>query len=238
MQASTTETLTAASEADVARVAGRGTIYISAAKVWFILSGSAIHFVLPRKLSGEDFGLYQVVVGIVSVVNAVIVTGTSQAVSKYISEDVTRADAVKRKALKIQLVVGGVVSLGFFALAPVIADYLSDPRLTSPLRVASLITFAYAFYSVFTGYFNGQKKFSTQAALDASYSTLKLSFSVLLVWSGLGVLGGVAGFAAAAFAILVISALVAGTGQRGVESRIRGLLSFQFYLLAFTLVLN
>ena len=238
MQSSTTQAENRETRTDVARVAGRGTIYISAAKVWFILSGSAIHFALPRKMSGEDFGLYQVVISIVSVINAVVVTGTSQAVSKYISQDESRADSVKAKALKMQLAVGGALSLGFFLMAPVIANYLNDPRLKTPLRLAALITLSYAFYSVFTGYFNGQRKFSTQAALDATYSTLKLGFIIVLVWLGFGVVGGVAGFALAAAAVLGISFLAARHGDRTGEVRTKDLFAFQFYLLAFTLVLN
>ncbi|HVG21067.1 MAG TPA: oligosaccharide flippase family protein, partial [Blastocatellia bacterium] len=167
---------------DVARVAGRGTIYITAAKLWFMASGAVIYVVLPRLLTPEQFGLYQVVIGVASIVNAVVVTGTSQTVSKYISQEESKADSVKSKALKLQLPVGGGLALGFFLLAPVIASYLNDPRLANHLRLASLITLSYSFYSVFTGYFNGQKKFLTQAALDIAYSTLKLAFIVLFVW--------------------------------------------------------
>ncbi|MFL6277052.1 MAG: lipopolysaccharide biosynthesis protein [Blastocatellia bacterium] len=224
--------------ADVARIAGRGTLYISAAKLWFILSGLGIHFSLPRLMSQEQFGLYQVVIGIVSIINAVVVTGTSQTVSKYISQDEGRADSVKAKALTLQLLIGGTLALGFFLLAPLIADYLNDARLTNPLRLAALITLSYAFYSVYTGYFNGQKKFLTQAALDATYSTLKLACIVLLVWTGMGVMGGVGGFALAAAGVLALSATIAGKGRRIGEVKAKELFAFQSTLLAFTLVLN
>jgi len=224
--------------ADVARVAGRGTIYISAAKVWFILSGLGIHLSLPRLMSEDQFGLYQVVIGIVSIINAVVVTGTSQTVSKYISQDESRADSVKAKALKLQVAVGSILALGFFLLAPLISSYLNDARLTNYLRLAALITLSYSFYAVFTGYFNGQKKFLTQAALDATYSTLKLACIVLLVWAGFGVAGGITGFALAAAGALGLSAMLAGRGARTSEVRAKELFAFQFYLLAFTLVLN
>lgn len=239
MQSTKTETPNPnAPPADVARVAGRGTIYISAAKVWFILSGLGIHLSLPRLMSEDQFGLYQVVIGIVSIINAVVVTGTSQTVSKYISQDERRADSVKAKALKLQVAVGGILALGFFLLAPLIARNLNDARLTNYLRLAALITLSYSFYAVFTGYFNGQKKFLTQAALDATYSTLKLACIVLLVWAGLGVAGGIGGFALAAAIVLVLSAIVAGRGVPGGEVRAKELFAFQSYLLAFTLVLN
>ena len=212
--------------ADGARVAGRGTIYITAAKLWFLASGAGIYVVMPRLIGKELFGQYQVV------------TGTMQMVSKYISQDASKADAVKAKALRLQLLVGGSVVTAFVLLAPVIADYLNDARLTRPLRVAALITLSYSFYAVYTGYFNGQKKFLTQAGLDMAYSTLKLVFIVSFVALGLGVMGGVGGFALASASVLGLSAMVAGRGQSRGEVRTRDLFGFQVYLLLFTLVLN
>src|SRR5881227_1941069 len=75
MQSTTTQAPTPnAPPADVARVAGRGTIYISAAKLWFILSGFGIQLTLTRLMSTEQYGLYLVVIGLISIINAVVVT--------------------------------------------------------------------------------------------------------------------------------------------------------------------
>jgi O-antigen/teichoic acid export membrane protein len=225
-------------DSDVAKTAGRGSIYITAAKIWFMISGYGIFYTLPRLISREDVGLYKVAVGVVSIINAVIVTCTQQTVSKYISQEEEKADSVKAKALKLQILIGGGAAIGFFLLAPLIAGYLNDERLTNPLRLASLITLSYAFYAVFIGYFNGQKKFFTQAIVDLTYSTLKLGFIVLFVWLGLGVMGGIGGFALAAASVLVLSAGFAGRGQRFGEVRVTELLQFQSYILLFTLLLN
>lgn len=226
------------SKGDVTRIAGRGAVYISAAKIWFMVSGYGIYYALPRLISEAEFGAYQVVVGIVSIINAVVITGTYQTVSKYVSQEEHKADAVKRKALKLQLFVGGAGSLGFFLLAPLVAARLNDSELVRYFRLASLITLFYSFYAVFTGYLNGRRKFLTQAALDATYSTLKVSFIVALVWLGYGIGGGIGGFAAAAGTILVISALVVGRGRAEGEVSAKELFRFQAYLLAFTLALN
>ena len=234
----TEESKPAASTDNIAAIAGRGTIYITAAKLWFMVSGYGIHFILPRLMNTEQFGIYQVVVGVVSIINAVIITGTYQTVSKRISEDDQSAGSVKATALKLQILVGGGASLVFFLLAPVVSRYLNDDRLVNYLRLASLITLSYSFYAVFTGYFNGRKQFLTQAMLDMSYSTFKLAFVVLFVWLGLGVTGGISGFALAAATVLALSAIVAGKGERGREARARDLLGFQSYLLLFTLAMN
>jgi stage V sporulation protein B len=223
---------------NIAAIAGRGAIYITAAKIWFIVSGYGITVTLAHLLTIENYGIYRVVINTVSIINAVIVTGTYQTVSKYVSQEPEKADSIKWKALGLQVYVGGAATLGFFLLAPVVASLLNDPRLTGWLRLASLITLSYSFYSVYTGYFNGKKRFDIQAGLDISYSTLKLVFIVLLAWLGFGVTGSVGGFALAAASVLVISAIIARGGDRKGDVRAGQLLKFQSYLLLFTFVLT
>jgi stage V sporulation protein B len=219
-------------------IAGRGTLYITAAKAWFMVSGYAIYFSLPRLISTEQFGLYQVVIGVVSVVNAVLIIGTSQTVSKYVSQEPDKAESIKAGALRAQVIVGGLVSTCFFLLSPVMASYLNDSRLTGYFRLASAIPLFYSFYAVFTGYFNGKKQFLKQASIDMTYSTLKATFIVLLAWFGYGVWGSVGGFALAAGSILVIASIAARGGGGGERVAVRGLFAFQFYLLASTLIIN
>ena len=227
-----------ASTDNIAAIAGRGAIYITGAKIWFIVSGYGITVTLAHLLTIENYGIYRVVINTVSIINAVIVTGTYQTVSKYVSQEPEKADSIKWKALGLQVYVGGAATLGFFLLAPVVASLLNDRRLTGWLRLASLITLSYSFYSVYTGYFNGKKRFGIQAGLDISYSTLKLLFIVLLAWLGFGVTGSVGGFALAAASVLVISAIVARGGDRKGDVRAGQLFKFQSYLLLFTFVLT
>jgi stage V sporulation protein B len=234
----TKESRPPASSDNIAAIAGRGAIYITAAKIWFMVSGYGIAVTLAALLTDEDYGIYRVVISTVSIINAVIVTGTYQTVSKYVSQEPENADSIKRKALGLQVYVGGAATLGFFLLAPVIASMLNDQRLTGWLRLASLITLSYSFYSVYTGYFNGKKRFDIQAGLDITYSTLKLAFIVSLAWLGFGVTGSVGGFALAAAAVLLISAILArGQGVKG-EARTGQLFTFQSYVLLFTFVLT
>src|SRR5215471_19132632 len=232
------ESKSAASAADIAAVAGRATLLITGAKIWFMVSGYAIAFTLAHLLTDESYGLYRVVINVVSILNAVIVTGTYQTISKYVSQDPENADSIKARALLLQLYVGGAASAGFFLVAPIIASSLNDSRLTSYLRLASLISLWYSFYSVYTGYFNGKKRFGVQSALDITYSTLKLIFIVLFAWLGFGVMGSVGGFALAAFCVLLVSAAIA-RGRSGTGPvKATELFKFQSQLLLFTLVLT
>lgn len=237
-RSATEESKPATQTDDIAAIAGRGTIYITLAKLWFMVSGYGIAITLARLLSDEDYGVYRVVINAVSIINAVIVTGTYQTVSKYVSQEPQKADSVKSKALGLQVWIGGAASLGFFLLAPVVADLLNDTRLTSYLRLASLITLSYSFYAVYTGYFNGQRRFLIQAGLDMTYSTLKLFFIVLLAALGFGVRGSVGGFDLAAASVLAVSMILARGGARKGDVRSGQLLKFQSYLLLFTFVLT
>ena len=234
----TEESKPTASTDNIAALAGRGAIYITAAKIWFMASGYGISVTLTYLLTPEYYGLYRVVINTVSIINAVIVTGTYQTVSKYVSQEPEKADSIKWKALGLQVYVGGAATLGFFLLAPVTASLLNDPRLTGWLRLASLITLSYSFYSVYTGYFNGRKEFAVQAGLDITYSTLKLVFIVLLAWLGFGVTGSVFGFALAAAFVLAVSAVIARGGDHKGDVRAAQLFKFQSYLLLFTFVLT
>lgn len=226
---------------DVAAKAGRGTIYITASKLWFMVTGAALMFVLPRLISVADVGVYKVVIGLVSVINAVVVTGTIQTVSKFVSQTPEHADAIKRKALLLQVFLGGGAAAAFALGAPLVAASLNDPALVSYLRLAALITAGYTFYAVFVGVLNGRKDFLRQAGLDAFYSTSKVVLIVAFtVAGGYTLTGAIGGFAAAAFAVLVVAALVVGVGGRSSGSPVGfgGLLQFQLALIAFLLVNN
>jgi O-antigen/teichoic acid export membrane protein len=224
---------------DAAAKAGRGTIFITLAKLWFMVTGAAIVFVLPRRLTTVEYGLYGVTIAIVSVLNDVVVKGTTQTVSKFVSQTPELAPAIKRKAFQLQALVGCGAAAAFALLAPWIAERQKDATLTPYLRLAALITASYAFYSVFVGVLNGRKDFFRQAALDAFYATVKAALIVGFVFAGLGVAGAISGFAAAAFVVLAVSLVVVGGRGRAADSPVGmgELLRFQLGLVAF-LTLN
>ena len=95
--------------------AGRGFIYIAFAKLYFMVAGYAIYFTLPRLLgSPEAWGDYGVVIGLVSVIDNVIVTGTIQGVSRFTAQDDRLALAVRRTGLIVLAMLGGGIALGYY----------------------------------------------------------------------------------------------------------------------------
>ena len=60
----------AAPAEDVTRTAGRGVLFIATAKVYFMIAGAAIEFLLPRLLGRFVFGAYGFVAQAVSLTTA------------------------------------------------------------------------------------------------------------------------------------------------------------------------
>jgi stage V sporulation protein B len=225
---------------DRAVEAGRGAIFIGAAKIWFIVSGFVQQVLMTRLLGTAGFGDYGQAVAAVSVLNNATVQGTINSVSKFTSEDDSRADAVKRAGLKLQVIVGGLLALAFFVSAPAFASYYKHPEFTPLFRIVALIPLLYSIYSVFVGSANGLRRFRAQASFDISFSTLK---TVLLAVGALfaGVAGSLAGWVLTALLVLVLSAVVMRLPRGGSQAQtfpISRLLAFMGGIVLYTLLIN
>ena len=81
---------------------GRGALYLLAGKIASMIGGYGIILYLSRTLGKDstDYGLYATVVTAVSILNMVVITGTIQAVSKFVSERPEEHRSVIAGALK------------------------------------------------------------------------------------------------------------------------------------------
>ena len=229
---------------DETQKVGRGALYLTMTKLWFMVSGYVIVFGLPRILGeGEAgkslYGKYGVVNGLSAIINALVVQGTTQAVSRFVGRDPSQGDGVRRAAYRLQAMLGGGLFAIMFTTAPWVAGSLyGDPALATPIRCAAFILLFYAFYSIYLGYLNGSSLFKKQALVDFSYSTLKvagvLGGAYLLKESLGGVGGAFAGFAAAALCVLLLGRFMAGPAKGPGETRVKTLFAFQTFTMAFT----
>lgn len=235
--------------AATAREVGRGAIWITVAKLWFILTGTGLLLVLPRigaeteEARAALFGTYSVVVGIINPITMMLITGTLQATSKFVSENPARYPALLRRILKLQFLFGAGLAALFFLAAPLISELLNDSAMTNPLRLASFIIFIYALYPALIGGFNGLKRFHLQALMDIAFATLKIGLIIAFVYAGMGVLGAIGGFALTAWLLTALAAAVSLSILRGCpegpdDVGVRQILRFSVWIMAFALTSN
>ena len=223
-----------------ARRAGRGVLSIAGAKLYFIGAGYAVQLLLPRLLgSPATFGLYASAMNPVSILNNVLITATVQTVSKHVSEDLARAGMTLRQALVSQLLLGGGLACGLWALSPWLSNaVLLDPLLSPLLRTAAIVLLSYALYAALIGMLNGQQRFAHQARLDITYTTLRSAGMLGAAALGFGAAGAMSGFAGATVAVMSIAFVVVGMGERGQSVPWRRWYRFMAPLWIYQLALN
>lgn len=211
------------------------------AKAVFVLAGYGLYAGLARILTRGDFGTYLVVNSVVSILNALFITGTIQTVARYLAQRQGQEWSVVGSALRLQGVVAGGLCAIFWLTAPGLGRLLNDSSLSPLLRLSAIIPLAYSFYAIFIGYLNGTRRFAAQALFDMTFSGLKLSL-VLTLAATAGVTGAIGGFAAAAVLILGLSALFVWPHLRHAAAAplmpIGRLLGFQATVMAYQGLLN
>ena len=197
-----------------------GTIYLMFAQTAFVASGYAIHIGLARLLGPSDYGIYAVVISLMTMVNLILTTGIPQAVSKYVAHDDGSAEEIRKTALKMQLVFSLAIFSVYFLLAEQIALLLNDVSLTPYLRASAFIVPGYAVYSILVGYLNGMREYKKQAITAVSYSIFKAVFILAMVLAGYAVMGAVVGFVFAPIAGLAVAVYFTRRRKVGKQSPI------------------
>lgn len=180
---------------------GRGTLYLTISSLFFIASGYVIHVWLGNYLGPEDYGVYGVVIQVMTALNMIHYVGVPQAVSKYIAQGDSSADEILRSGLVLQVGSTLVIAVVFFLVAQPLALLLNDVTLTPYIRASSLVLVPYSAMTLYmTGYYNGLHYFKRQASMNIVYSIIKTVTVIGLVYV-LRVYGAIIGF--------IISPLVA-----------------------------
>ena len=182
------------------RESTRGAAFITLAKMYFLVMGFAQPVFLTRFLGSEGYGLYGVVLNVVSILNNVVVAGSIQAMSHAVTRG---GPTALRRVIALHALLGLVLGGGLFVGADVVgAGLLHDPRLPPLLRIGAIIVANYSVYAALVGALNGQRRFRAQAGLDVSFATLRTGLVIGLA-AMVGVTGSIMGFAIASGFILV-----------------------------------
>jgi O-antigen/teichoic acid export membrane protein len=151
---------------------------------------------LVRALGAEQYGVFALAVGIGSISIAFADFGISNSTARFVAEHRTQQHAVRAliaDALKLKLVVTGLVCALIAALASVIAHIYGDARLVWPLRGIAIATFGQSLLMMLMLVSIALGRAVTNVRLVAIESLLEVSASVALVLAGAGAAGATFG---------------------------------------------
>lgn len=186
----------------------KSTFWLIVSEIIFNLSGYIIHAFVGRILGPADYGRYGLVVTLTTMVIILIGNGIPTAMAKYVSEffetNPSMVLIIKKKAIILQSVLIGTITVLFFFSAPLISYALGDPTLTPLFRISTLIIPAFAMASFYFSYYTGLHKFNVQSILKTLRSVLKVLTIVGLAYA-FSVPGSIVGYALAAFSVFLIA---------------------------------
>jgi O-antigen/teichoic acid export membrane protein len=211
------------------------------AKLWFLIAGMLLNFLLPRALgSAALFGMWALASGWLSVVNNVLNQATIQAVAHFAAAGAEALEDAKRTALRMNLRIGTGAALAFFLCAPLVARFEHDAELIEHLRLASGVILAYSFYAVFVGAANGARQFHKQAGLDMTFSTLRTGLVLAAAAIFHSVLPTIGAWVVAAMTIMLLSIAVVGLPHKGhsLPGSVRRMFSYVGWLIVYLAALN
>ncbi len=211
----------AAAPEDATRTAGRGGLAVAFAKMYFILVGLVQQIAMPRLLGLDGYGGLASVLSIAGITYNPVTTTSIQSVSRAVAlATPENQPGTIRRVFTVHAVFSVLLAVGFFLLAPVIADGMGAHHLVGSLRLLSVVMFLYGLYTPLIGVLNGRRQFLPQAALDIIAATLRSTGLITGAWlfakrNNLGVEGATGGFAIGATLILGVALLLVGIGKRG-----------------------
>lgn len=202
------------------RSAGRGGLAVAFAKIYFILMGLAQQIALPRLLGLDGYGALASVLSIAGITYNPVTTTSIQSVSRAVAQASPETEGgTVRRVFTLHAIFAVLLAVGFFLLAPIIAESVGASHVIVPLRILSAVMLLYGLYTPLIGVLNGQRRFVMQASLDVIAGTLRtiglIVGAYFLARRGLGPEGATSGFAVGAVLILLVAIALVGIGKRG-----------------------
>lgn len=177
----------------------KGFVYIMLSKMLWIVSGFVIHIGLGRLLGPKLYGIFGVVISIITITYIFLGNGVRQAVTKYIADGTSDAASIKTTAFKIQAILSVLLAAALILFSRPLSILLGDHTLASLIKLSALIVLPTGIFFVYVGSLNGLNEFGKSATMSMAYATLKMVFVFLLVLLGLQLSGVIIGLALAIF---------------------------------------
>ncbi len=191
----------------------RGALWLTVAKVLFIVTSYGIQFLLPRLLgNAETFGDFSAATNLMILLTNVIVVSVTQSLSRQLNAFTNNARSLFKRALFYQLAVGATLgTLFYFARHWLAAQVLSDARLADLLAPLSIAVGCYAVYATCVGAFNGTHRFKDQAKLDMVFSVLRTVGVLGGAFLGWRALGATWGLGLASLGVMTVAVILVFT---------------------------
>lgn len=185
-------------------IVARGTIYLMATQFVILLSGYLLHISLAHLVSAAVYGNIGIILSIIMITKTLFLTGTTKAISKYVSEQKESFPAVLRSGFRLQLLSIFLCMMLYFIFAGFLAEKLHDHSLAWPIRLSSLVVLSVGIYVVYSdGYLNGRRLFNEQALAEAIHSVARFLLAIVLVYFGFSLYGVVFAYIVAPLSALL-----------------------------------
>lgn len=148
----------------------------------FLVSGYLISVWLGRELGPTEYGIYGVIISLMTAVNIIQTSGLPQATSKFIASGKHNVDEILNASLRLQIISTGILTLLFFIFAYPLSLLLNDATLVGYIRATAFILPFYAIFALYSSYYNGLHNFKRQAFINIVYSLAKVISVIGLVY--------------------------------------------------------
>ncbi len=180
-----------------------GAIVSTAAAGIFIASGYVVNVWLGRLLGPDDYGRFNLIVSLVTVLNIVQRTAIPQAVARSTAQRPEAADGTLRRGVELQSAISLALAAALALGATTIASVLGDPQLVRLLWLSALVLPGYGLLTLLMAFHNGRGSYTRQAVANTAYSLAKAVGSIGLAYS-YKVAGAVMGYGLAAIVGVIV----------------------------------
>jgi stage V sporulation protein B len=167
----------------------KGTRQLLAGRVSFIASGYVVSVILARGLGPGLYGVYGVLVSLITRIELISTAGVPGAIAKLIPEYRDEPARVESTARALLLLIGFLAYGVCWVMAPWVEHSFHVPNATLLFRIAALDVPATGLYVSYTGILGGHRRFGHLAVAQMVYAAAKVLGVLVLLEIGMSVAG-------------------------------------------------
>ena len=186
----------------------RGIVYSVISQAFLILGAYIIHVYLARILGPAKYGIFGICIALITICHVFLSSGVRQVVSKSVTGHPESAKYFLNKGILIQISISSLLGLFVVTFSNNIAYFFGDMGLEKPLYLSATIIVMQSLFVAYMGVLNGLKRFGAENVLMCTYSVVRTFAAIILVYLGMGVLGGLSGFLIASIVAIILGIIL------------------------------